>query len=154
MIVDTREQKNQHITDYFNSKEISYIERKLDYGDYAIMLPANQELGISKDMYLNATIERKNSVDELASTISDRVRFNNELLRATGSDFHMIVEDSAGYENLILGNYRSKFKPYSLLASLKSLEARYSFNTAFISKKTAGNYIYHHLRYRLREQLK
>ena len=36
MIVDSREQKNQHILRYFTEKNIPYRVQKLDYGDYGV----------------------------------------------------------------------------------------------------------------------
>lgn len=40
VIVDTREQQNEHITGYFTQKGISYISRALSFGDYSYFLPA------------------------------------------------------------------------------------------------------------------
>ena len=82
ILVDTREQRNSHILKYFDSHKIPHKKRKLDYGDYSAYLPRNEELGIQRDIFLTAAIERKNSVDELAATIKERTRFENELIRA------------------------------------------------------------------------
>ena len=59
IIVDTREQENKHITDFFDKKEIKYISKKLDAGDYAIKLIASPELGIHRDMHFPIAIEKK-----------------------------------------------------------------------------------------------
>ena len=40
ILVDSREQKNGHILDYFKKQGIPYQVTKLDYGDYSFMLPA------------------------------------------------------------------------------------------------------------------
>lgn len=154
IIVDTREQKNAHITDYFDARQISYESRKLDHGDYSVMLPMNVELGIMRDMTFPIAIERKNSIDELASTIKERTRFENELIRAQQSKFMVLIEDSKGYENIIQGNYRSKYNAKSLLASLKSFEIRYNFKSVFLSKASIGNYIYYEMLYYVRESLR
>ena len=37
--IDSREQSNQHIIDFFNKKKIPYKVMKLSLGDYSIMLP-------------------------------------------------------------------------------------------------------------------
>ena len=42
ILVDTREQKNNHITDYFDRKKINYKRKALNYGDYSFMIPANE----------------------------------------------------------------------------------------------------------------
>lgn len=154
VIIDTREKMNQHITDYLDKKNVPYKNRKLDYGDYSVMLPTNEPLGIMRDIHFPISIERKNSVEELAQTIKKRTRFENELIRSQRSNFLLLVEDGQGYENIIKGNYKSGYNPYSFLASIKAFESRYDFTSVFVSKLAAGNYIYHHLYYHVRELLK
>lgn len=105
-------------------------------------------------MFFPVAIERKNSVDELAQTIKERTRFENELIRSQASKFLLLVEDNKGYENIIKGNYRSEYQAKALLASLKAFEIRYNFQCVFITPNTAGNYIYHHFYYYVREALK
>src|SRR5699024_1304206 len=109
VLVDTREQVNSHIVNYFEDKHINYKIKKLSHGDYGAYIPASAEHGITRDIYFNVYIERKNSINELASTIKDRSRFENELIRAQSSNFIMLVEDHQGYENLIKGNYKSQY---------------------------------------------
>lgn len=156
IIVDTREQQNQHILDYFDKNKVKYIVKKLDAGDYSIKLTANQELGLPRDLYFPIAVEKKNSVDELAGSFKDRTRFEAEFIRAAGSGtkIHLLVEDGKGYENILHGNYRSQYDSKALLASLKTFETRYNFQTAFHDKPISGNYIYYTLRYYLYECLK
>lgn len=154
IIVDTREQKNTHILNYFQKKNVPFKLRTMKTGDYSAMIPANSELGLTRDLYFSAAIERKNGVDELVESIKDRQRFENELIRSTKHPFRMIVEDLHGYEKILMGNYRSKYEPKSLLGSLKTFENRYNFTTVFLDPKTSGNYILHHFLYFAREQLK
>jgi ERCC4-type nuclease len=154
VLIDTREQEHFHITNYFDSKKILYKTKKNDTADYAAMIPQNIELGITRDLYIPVSIERKNSVDELAASIKDRSRFENELIRSQRLNFTLLVEDPNGYENIILGNFRSQYEPKALLASLKTFESRYGFTTVFIPKIASGNYIYHHLYYQARNLLK
>lgn len=155
IIVDTREQENEHILDYFNSKKIRYEVKKIDAGDYSVKLAANPELGIFRDCYIPVMIEKKNSIDELASSFKDRVRFENEFIRATASKYkiHLLVEDGNGYENILRKNYRSMYDPKALLGSLKTFESRYDFYTSFLDKKYVGNFIYYTLYYHCREYL-
>jgi ERCC4-type nuclease len=154
ILTDSREQKNSHILEYFNSKSIAYKENKQDTGDYSVMLTKNEAYGIHRDFYFPVAVERKNSVDELAQTIKERDRFENELIRSQTMKFLLMVEDPNGYENLILGKYQSQYEPKALLGSLKSFEARYGFSTVFIPKKVAGNFLYHHFYYQVRNYLK
>ncbi|WP_227936462.1 ERCC4 domain-containing protein [Alkalihalobacillus deserti] len=154
ILIDTREQRNEHITQYFDSKGIAYKTRKLDTGDYMTLMPANEKLGVMKPIQFKAAIERKNSVEELAQSIKDRTRFENELIRSQMFNFTLIVEDSNGYENLLKGNYRSQYSPQALLASLKTFESRYGFTTVFLPKRAVGNYIYYHFYYLVRNLVK
>lgn len=154
IIVDTREQRNQHILDYFRKKDVTFKFQTMKTGDYSAMIPKNEELGLTRDLYFSAAIERKNGIDELVESIKDRSRFENELIRSTQHPFRMIVEDLQGYEKILTGNYRSKYEPKSLLGSLKTFENRYNFTTVFLSPITSGNYIYYSLLYHARELLK
>ena len=154
IIVDTREQKNQHVLDYFRKKNVTFKIRTMKTCDYSAMIPANPELGLTRDVYLAAGLERKNGVDELVESIKDRTRFENELIRASRNPFVLIVEDLEGYQKILNGMYRSKYDPKALLGSLKTFEVRYNFSTVFIASNTTGNYIYHHFLYMARELLK
>lgn len=154
IIVDTREKVNQHILDYFQKHEITYKHKTMKTGDYSAMIPRNEEYGIIRDTYFNASLERKNGVDELVESIKDRTRFENELIRASMNPFVLIVEDLDGYKKILNGEYRSRYKPKSLLGSLKTFENRYNFSTVFINPAYSGNYIYHHFHYMAREVLK
>lgn len=152
--VDTREQKNQHVLDYLRKKDVPIKFKTMKTGDYSAMIPRNDEFGITRDIYLNAVIERKNGVDELVESIKDRTRFENELIRGSKHPFTLIVEDLEGYQKILNGMYRSRYEPKALLGSLKTFEVRYNFSTVFIANNTTGNYIYHHFLYMARELLK
>jgi ERCC4-type nuclease len=154
ILVDTREQRNEHVLEYFDSKQISYKSMKLEVGDYSVMLPMHKELGINRDVFFPVSIERKNSVDELVQTIKDRSRFEKELIRSQKLRFTLLVEDPNGYENIIRGKYRSQYTPKSFLGTLKAFETRYGFSTVFIPKGAAGNYLYHEFYYFVRNFLK
>ncbi|KLA12524.1 hypothetical protein B4087_4996 [Bacillus cereus] len=154
IMVDTREQKNQHVLDYFRKKDVKFRLRKIDTADYSAVIPKNPEMGITRDIYLSAGIERKNGVDELVQSIKDRTRFENELIRASKHPFVLYVEDLNGYLKILKGEYRSKYKPEALLGSLKTFEVRYNFSTVFLPPSATGNYIYYHFLYMAREYLK
>lgn len=156
VVCDSREQMNLHILDYFDKQKIKYVIKKLDAGDYSVKLTANIELGLQRDIYLPIMIEKKNSCDELASSIKDRTRFEAEFIKAmgAGTKIHLLVEEADGYANILKGNYLSQYEPKAFLASLKTFEARYNFTTVFQDKLYSGNYIYHTLKYYLYEFLK
>ena len=151
IIQDTREKSAKHITDYFDSKKINYVVDKLSTGDYSCYLPENKALGIERDTYFDILVERKNSIDEFAGNTKED-RFENELIRSQSKDFILVIEDS--YDNLVNGVYRSQYKPQALLGRLKSFESKYGFNTLFMEKRYMGNFIYHHIYYKVRNILK
>lgn len=152
VLVDTREQVNEHILTFLDEKKVAYDRVKLDTGDYSCKVPKNEQLGVIRDLYLPACLERKNSIDELAQSIKEE-RFEFELIRGQRmGHFLLVVEDT--YENLIAGNYRSQYNPQALLGRLKSFESRFSFNTIFIDKKLSGHYILYDLYYHARNMLK
>lgn len=49
ILVDTRENSNQHVIEFFNKKKIPYKVKKLDFGDYGCMIPANSFEGQQRD---------------------------------------------------------------------------------------------------------
>jgi len=157
ILVDTREQKNEHITEYLVDKDIPYENKKLDFGDYSFMLPENSQAGIVRDIYFNnqIIIERKRSLDELSNNFThERIQFENELIRADNSKFILLVEDVEGYENIIKHNYRTEYNARAFTATLHSFRHRYNVEVMFIRRKFAGNYIYFTFYYWLRECLK
>ncbi|ACL69110.1 ERCC4 domain-containing protein [Halothermothrix orenii] len=157
VIIDTREQKNQHITDYLDDKGIPYKTKKLNFGDYSFYLPEQPELGIQRPMYFNneIVIERKRSLNELSNNFThDRAQFENELIRASNSKFILLVENVKGYQNIIKHNYRTDYKPKSYIATLHAYRARYNLEIIFIDPAYSGNFIYYTFYYWLREYLK
>jgi len=155
IIVDTREQANNHIIQYFDKKKIPHISRKLNFGDYSCMLPANQELGIMRDFYFDCYIERKNSLEEISTNLtSKREQFENELLRANGSRFILMIEEAQGFEKIINHKYNTEYNEKSFLASLLTFGHRYGININFIDKKYAGLFIYQQLYYYVYNEIK
>ena len=140
IIFDTREQKNQHILDYFDKKKIKTKRQKIDEGDYAGMIPANPSMGIYRDLYFNVAVERKNSVDELVGSIKSADRFENEFDRAKrkGIDIFLVVEEENGIKNMRSGNYRSEYEPKALWGKFNSIEYKYLSGSRFVSKEDAG----------------
>jgi ERCC4-type nuclease len=156
IIVDTREKLNDHVTDYFKAKKIPHAIRTMKTGDYSSFIPKNEELGITRDIYLESCLERKRNVDEIIGNLSKdkRTTFENELIRASKHPFVLIVEDEQGYEKILRGDYRSQYEPKALLGSLKTMEARYDFSIVYLNPTYTGNYIYYHFYYQAKELLK
>lgn len=152
---DTREQENSHIIAWLDKHSIQSKQRKLTTGDYSIMLPACPELGLPRDIYFSAAIERKNGVDELVQTIKDRTRFENELIRGQQLEFFaLVVEEQDGYSQIVQGDYRSQYNNKALLASLTVLSLRYGCPIHFLPAKLSACWIYTFLYYHALESLK
>lgn len=148
VIVDTREQVNEHVTGWFDKKKIPYKTRKLDTADYSAMLG---DLTMERDV----GIERKHNLDEICSNFTvERDRFEREMLRAkaTGTKLFLIIEN-ATWTDVFLGNYRSKLDPKSLAGSLMAWQAKYNLTIIFCKPEETGRLIHGILFYYSREQL-
>lgn len=155
IIVDTREQVNQHITQWFDDKKIPYKVEKLEFGDYGFYLPANPDLGIYRDSYFTneIAIERKNSLEEISSCFTTtRTAFENEFIRGNGK-VKLLIEKSS-YEDIIAHKYKTDYNPVSFLASLHSFSERYNIPFTFMKdNKCSGQFIYYTFYYWLRNYL-
>lgn len=155
MLVDTREKKNSHITDYFTKHGIAYEPTTLSYGDYSFMLPAAAEENIY--FHKDIVVERKASLEELSGNLAqERERFEREFLKAgnDGAKLYLMVEDVGGYSSIISHKYNTQLTPAAYMASLKAWEARFNCNVQFIDKQYSGYYIISTFRYFAREMLK
>ena len=148
IIVDTREQVNDHVLTSFKTRNVPYFNRKLDIGDYSAQL--------GDDTFeKSVVIERKHNLDELCANLTaDRDRFEREFLRAKayGTKVFLLIEE-ASWNDVFLGNYRSKLSPKSLLASLLSWQTRFNVTVLFTSKGNTGALIHGILYYAVREEL-
>lgn len=152
VLVDTREQKNDHILEYFDKFNIKYKLQKLDYGDYSFMIAKNKV--VNYDIYFDNifVIERKNSIDELAGNFGkDRSRIKSEFshLKMLDIKSYIFVEDNLFDKHIREGTYRSKFSPQSLYSSLKAFENKYNTMIRPISKQYIGSEIYNSFKYYL-----
>lgn len=156
ILIDSREQKNSHITNYFDKKNIPYRTTALKIGDYSFVLPKNSDLGIPKDLYFDSeiVIERKNSLEELSNNLTaKREQFERELSRFKGKSFILMIENSR-LSDIFTHSYNTKILPKAFLASLMSYQFRYGIQTTYVDAGLAGSYIIGVFNYFLREYLK
>jgi hypothetical protein len=157
IIVDKQEKVNNHITEYFDKHKIPYINRSLDNGDYSFFLPKNEELAILKDWYFtdNIILERKNSCEELAGSLSQtRERFEDEFLRSKAEKKYLLIEN-ANYQDVVNGNYNTKYNSKSYLGSIHSFNHKYNLEIVFMPDKNYSPiFIYATFQYYLRNLLK
>lgn len=150
IIVDTREQRNEHILKYFKDNNIKYEIKKLDTADYSFELPNYPELSLDR-MFL---VEKKNSLDEISGNFSkDRERFQREFERVGEASIHLLIE-GATWKKLLKGSYRSKLNPKSFKASLLSWSIRYNCQVWFVGEDESPEILHSILHYELLEKLK
>lgn len=151
VIVDSREQNNQHILDFFNRKKIPYKVVKNDFGDYTAMIPKGTIDMFTSDVYFDKeiAIERKNSIDEIAGNLKDdAARLKKELAHMNMHDikYFFFVEDKEFHVNLRNGNYRSEYDPFTLMQRIKKgIEAEYNTVIVPVDKQCIGSEIYYTL---------
>ncbi len=156
VLIDSRENVNQHITKWFDEKRIPYRVEKIETADYSFILPKNVELGIMRDLYFTdkILIERKANLEEISGNLcQDRTRFENEFIRSGDTKLHLLIEN-ASYEDIIAHKYKTEYNPVSFLASLHSFSDRYNFSINFIKdNKYSAQFIYYTFYYHLRNYL-
>ena len=160
VLVDTREHdgKNQHILDYFSAKGISWKKQKLGFGDYSFMVPADDSLGINRDLYFDKDIivERKANLEEFSSNMTakdERSRIKKELSLAP--KHKVIVIENGSYVDMVNGNYNTKYDSKSYWASVHSLW--HEFDVPFIfmpDSRYTGMFIRGYFYYYLRGLIK
>lgn len=137
VLIDSREKANSHITEYFDKHKIKYEVMALPSGDYSFALEEIPELDINfKTYYYNdIVIERKNSLEELSGCFSQtRERFNDEWCRCRARRKYLVIEN-ATYNDLLNGNYNTKYSSKSFLGSLHSFNAKYELEIEFMPVK-------------------
>ena len=150
IIVDTREQKNDHILRFFKDNGIKYEVSKLNTADYSFKLPNFPELGYD----LKVLVEKKNSLDEIAGNFTkDRDRFTREFERVNDEHVHLVIEN-ATWKKVSNKSWRSAFTGQAMRASLLTYTIRFNLKTWFVPIDESPSLIYNIIRYEIFEQLK
>ncbi len=156
IVCDTREQKNEHVTKFFDNKKIAWTKKKLDTGDYSFFVPKNDELGIPRDLWFDKEIciERKNSLEEISSCLTEsRDRLKKEFALAPNNKV-MIIEN-ASYVDMVTGNYNTRYDSKSFWASYHSFWHEFNLPIIFIpDNRYTGVFIRGYFQYYLRDKLK
>lgn len=158
IVCDTREHdgKNDHILKYFDDKKVPWIKRKIEFGDYTAMIPANPELGIFRDLWFDREIiiERKANLDEMAINVTkERDRIKKEFSQAPKNKVLMI--ENASYADMVNGNYRSDYSPKSYYGTIHSFWHEYGLPVVFMPDPAySGMFIRGYLQYYIRGIIK
>ena len=156
ILVDTREKKIDHITEYFDKAKIPYKKKALPYGDYSFLVPQNESLSIPRDLvfYNDIVIERKGSLEELSGNLTkERDRLEKELEMKKKNK--VLIIENANYSDVVNGNYKTEYNNKSYWASLHSLWHRYNIPMFFLlDHNYTGFFIRGYFSYYLRNMLK
>ena len=153
ILVDTREHegKNDHILNFFDSKNIQYKKLKLDQGDYSFYLPKDDELCIFRDTYFDKEIivERKNSLEEISGNMAnERSRIKTEL--ALAPPHKILLIENGSYKDIATGNYKTQYDKKSFLGSIHSLWHEFELPVVFMpDNNLTGLFIVNYFRYYL-----
>ena len=148
ILVDTREQNNKTVIDWFDKNNIKWKSRALKTGDYGLMVENCPELGFSIDTYFNdeLCIERKNSVSELAGNIAnaskDDDRIFKEFNRMINIEKNYLLIENDNIEDIFTENYKSKLNPTSFFRTLLTWQNRNNMHIYFIKSEYMGRVIY------------
>ena len=145
ILVDNREQATPKAVERYKSFGAPYERATLNYGDYAANVIVNgvPVYDVTKTVFPKTVIERKYSLDELASCFTrSRDRFRREMERAcsSGSKVYLLVENGS-YEGIIKHRYKSRYNPTAFLASLTAWTVRYNIIPIFCKAETSGQII-------------
>lgn len=148
ILIDTREQNNKTVTEWFDRNSIKWKLRALKTGDYGFMIESCPELGFSINTYFSdeICIERKNSVSELAGNIAnaskDDDRIFKEFNRMINIDKNYILIENDSIEDIFTENYKTKLNPTSFLRTLLTWQNRNNMHIYFIKREYMGRMIY------------
>ena len=153
--VDSREQSNQHIIDFFDKKKVPYVVEKLPFGDYSCKIKAGSFEGQERDIYFtnDFVVERKANIDEICSNLKENAaRLKKELahLNKYNIEFYIFLEDENYELNLRNSNYRSQYDAYTLMQRIcKGIEAEYNTMVIPVPRSCMGSKIYYFLQARV-----
>ncbi len=153
ILTDSHEKLDGHVLIGFNELGMAHKAIALSSGGYAIMLPAQPEAGIPRDVYFDneLLIVRMSSLDELASNFTTgREKFTDEMVRAADARKYLIVEQSGGYRDILSHRYLSRLTEKAFMASLTTFQARYGLNVIFCEPRQTAYIVRNLLHYHLR----
>ena len=158
IIVDNREHMTPKASERYKSFGVPYKFGTLSYCDYcadAILLDGSHIVNTSVTIKPVCCIERKMSLDELASCFGKgRKRFEREFQRGadTGAKMFLLVEN-ATWEAIYAHRYKSHMNVNAFISSLSAWSIRYGVTPLFCKTDTSGKIIKEFLYRDLKERL-
>lgn len=142
ILADTRQQKDNYITDYFDKNNIQWVRTGLPSADY---MAIKYKSGFIKDY--STLIDTKKDVEEIAgnlcrTTEHERIKREVEKAKELGcKNFVFLVCDNKIKTLDDLRNWsskRTKVKGETLLKIMSTMAKRYGIKFIFTSKQKAG----------------
>lgn len=156
IIIDTRENQNSHLIEYWDRKKILYKKKSIKHGDYSFFIPQNEKLNIPRDLYFDnsVVVERKASLEEISNNLTkERDRFEKELCLAPKTKVLLI--ENANYSDIAIGNYNTQYNKKSFWASIHSFWFKYNIPIFFMpDNKWSGLFIRGYFEYYLKNYMK
>lgn len=143
ILVDSREQNNKTVLEWFDRNNIKWKSKALKTGDYGFMIESCPELGFSINTHFSdeICIERKNSVSELAGNIANATKDDDRIFK----EFNRMINIEKNYlliENIFTENYKSKLNPTSFFRTLLTWQNRNNMHIYFVKRAYMGRMIY------------
>lgn len=153
ILVDSREHPNAAYHRRIRQMSVPITTVTLSYGDYSCrtVLPDEREISLQNKV----VVERKMSLDEICGNFGrERKRFIAEFERAKadGARVYLLIEN-ATFTDIFSHNYRSKYAPNSLIASIFAWIPRYNTVPVFCKPNESGKLIAEIMKRELKERL-
>ena len=153
VLVDSREQDTQRARSRYAQFECPWERATIHTGDYSVkfQMPDGGWLDLSNEI----AVERKYSLDEVCMCFgSERKRFIKEFERAKENNIRLwLLLENSTFKKAYAGQYRSQYKPKSLIASILAFQARYNCRIVMCDESVSGRLIRDILYYEGREIL-
>lgn len=142
ILADTRQQKDKHITDYFDKQDVQWIRTTLPSADYMAVRYNN---GFVKDY--SVLIDTKKDMEEIVgnlcrTTEHERIKREVDKARELGcKQFIFLICDNKIKTIEDIRNWsskRTKVKGETLLKIMRTMSERYGIRFIFTSKQNAG----------------
>ena len=153
MLVDSREQDTDRARARYAQFGCRWERATIKTGDYSAKFQLPDGSWFSLDDIIS--VERKMNTDEICMCFgAERKRFIKEFERLKENNIRMwlLIENST-FKKMYGGQYRSMYKPQSLIASLLAWQARYNCRIVMCDESITGKLIRDILYYEGREIL-
>lgn len=143
ILADTRQQKDKHITDYFDKQNIEWVRATLRSGDYMTIKNQNGFLKIDYSTIIDTKKDMEEIAHNLCNTMEhERIKREVQKAKELGCKqfIFLICDDKIKTTNDIWQwtSKRTKVTGKTLYKIMATMHERYDIDFMFISKQNAG----------------